>query len=170
MTLQIRQATLADSVLLNEMGFRIYRAHFQHMWVSEAEMNDFLVSEYSLSTLEKSLRDRSVSWYVAETDRPIGFAKLTWQSTIPETELSGVLLNKLYLCPAETSQRYGQLMFERIKELARSNGKDFLWLEVLEQNERARKFYDKQGMQFIKAIVFETASQRSILKIMGISL
>lgn len=45
-----------------------------------------------------------------------------------------------------------------------------LWLEVLEQNERARKFYDKQGMQFIKAIAFETASQRSILKIMGISL
>lgn len=42
MTLRIRQATGADSTLLSELGYRIYPAHFQHLWVSEAEMKDFL--------------------------------------------------------------------------------------------------------------------------------
>lgn len=170
MPLQIRRATLADSMLLKELGYSIYRAHFKHMWISESEMNEFLEGEYSLPAIEQSLKDRNVSWYVAETERPIGFAKLTWESTIPDTETSGVLLNKLYLDPAETSKRYGQLMFEKIITFARDSGKDFLWLEVLEQNERACKFYTKQGMRYITNTILKTASQQSVLNIMGISI
>ncbi|MEC5321540.1 GNAT family N-acetyltransferase [Brenneria populi subsp. brevivirga] len=81
-----------------------------------------------------------------------------------------MFLNKLYFNPTETSKRYGQLMFEKITELARCSGKNFLWLEVLEQNERACKFYNKQGMWYIKDTIFKTASQQSILKIIGISI
>ena len=33
MTLRIRQATRADAALLSELGYRIYPAHFQHLWV-----------------------------------------------------------------------------------------------------------------------------------------
>lgn len=166
MTLHIRQATLADSVLLNALGNSIYPAHFKHLWKSVSEMNDYLKSEYSLSVLEKSLMDGNTSWYIAETARPLGYVKLTWEATIPDTLLHGVLLNKLYLAPTSTSQQYGQQMFSRVIDLVRSNTKDFLWLEVLEQNERAYRFYEKQGMKFIKDVVFETASQRSVLKVM----
>ncbi|ALB63027.1 alanine acetyltransferase [Cronobacter condimenti 1330] len=170
MPLQIRQATLVDAALLSALGYRIYRAHFTQMWASASAMNDFLDGEYALSAIERSLKDLSVSWYVAETDRPIGFAKLTWESTIPGTEISGVLLNKLYLDPEETSKRYGQCVFEKITEFARNSGKDFLWLEVLEQNTRAYQFYNKQGMRYMKDTIFKTGSQQSILKIMGITL
>lgn len=169
MAIQIRPATLADVTLLNKLGYNIYRSHFRHLWVSESEMNNFLESEYSLPALEKSLRDHKVCWYVAEAESPIGFAKLIWESTIPDTEISGVLLSKLYLEPTETSKGYGQLMFERITALARGRGKNFLWLEVLDQNERAFQFYNKQGMQYIKDTIFKTASQQSIVRIMGIS-
>ncbi len=31
-------------MLLHELGYSIYRAHFKQMWVSESEMNDFLES------------------------------------------------------------------------------------------------------------------------------
>lgn len=170
MTLHMRQATLADARLLSELGISIYRAHFKHLWVSEPELNQFLTAEYSLPVLEKSLQDRSVCWYVAETDRPIGFAKVTAESRIPDTDISGVLLNKLYFDSAETSRGYGQIMFEAIKTRARENGATFLWLEVLEQNQRACHFYNKQGMAHIKNTLFTTASQQSVLRIMGISL
>ncbi|WP_331251474.1 GNAT family N-acetyltransferase [Enterobacter hormaechei] len=59
--------------------------------------------------------------------------------------MSGVLLDKLYLAPTKTNQHYGQLMFKKVIDLARSDGKKFLWLEVLEQNEHAHRFYKKQG-------------------------
>lgn len=170
MELKIRQATQADLMILSELGNNIYRAHFKPMWISESEMNDFLECEYALSALERSLKEYGVCWYLAETDRPIGFAKVTWECTIPDTEISGVLLNKLYLDPKETRKRYGRLMFDEITELARRRGKDFLWLEVLEQNERACKFYNKLGMRHIKDTVFKTTSQQSRIKIMGVSI
>ncbi|EMN1226618.1 TPA: N-acetyltransferase family protein [Enterobacter roggenkampii] len=170
MTLRIRQATGADSTLLSEVGYRIYPAHFQHLWVSDAEMTAFLDAEYAPSVIEQSLTESHVSWFVAETDQPVGFMKVTWDAMLPETDKWGVLLNKLYLDPAETGKHYGQDMFHKIIDMARSRGKDSLWLEVLEQNVGAYRFYQKQGMLCIKNVLFETASQQSILRIMGMSL
>lgn len=170
MTLSIREADLTDLVLLNELGYNIYRSHFSHMWISEFEMNIFLEDEFSYSTLEKSLQDPSISWYLAEAEYPIGFAKVTWESLIPGTSISGVLLNKLYLNPTETGKNYGKLMFEKFIVLAKIRGKKYLWLEVLEQNERAYRFYEKQGMLHIKDTVLITASQKSTLKIMGMTI
>ncbi|HCQ0107087.1 MULTISPECIES: GNAT family N-acetyltransferase [Citrobacter] len=167
MSLIIRQATLADSALLNELGYRFYTAHFKHMWKSESEFDNYLEGEYSLPVIEQSINDKNISWYIVEIEQPIGFVKLTWQATVPNTDISGVLLNKLYLAPTKTNQHYGQLMFNKVIDLARSQGKKYLWLEVLEQNERAQKFYKKQGMKHISDIIFETNSQRSILKLMG---
>ncbi|HEK0449061.1 TPA: GNAT family N-acetyltransferase [Proteus mirabilis] len=167
MSLVIRQATLADSVLLKDLGFHIYPAHFKHLWKSESELDDYLKGEYSLSVIAQNINDKNISWYIAEIEQPIGFAKLTWQSTIPNTDIRGVLLDKLYLTPTKTNQHYGELFFKKVIELARSNGEKFLWLEVLEQNERALKFYKRQGMQSISESVFETKSQQSIIKLMG---
>lgn len=170
MTLRIRQASGADSSLLSELGYRIYPAHFQHLWVSDAEMKAFLDGEYAVSVLEQSLKEPNVTWYIAQTDRPVGFMKVTWDAMLPETDKRGVLLNKLYLDPAETGKNYGQDMFNKIIDMARSRGKNYLWLEVLEQNAGAYRFYQKQGMLCIKNVLFETASQQSILRIMGMSL
>ncbi|MDN4370148.1 hypothetical protein PEY55_17895 [Citrobacter portucalensis] len=65
MTLQIREATPADAMLLNALGYRIYRAHFEHLWESKSELEAFLASEYSLDELEQSLNEQAVCWYVA---------------------------------------------------------------------------------------------------------
>lgn len=170
MTLSIRKAELTDLVLLNELGYNIYRSHFIHMWISESEMDEFLDAEYSYPVLEKSLQEHGTSWYLAEVDYPVGFAKVTWESPIPETSISGVLLNKLYLTPTETGKNYGKRMFEKFIVLAQSRGKKYLWLEVLEQNERAYRFYEKQGMVHIKDTVLRTASQECTLKVMGMTI
>lgn len=42
-----------------------------------------------------------------------------------------------------------------------------MWLEVMAENVRARKFWEAFGMQHIKDIPFVTASQRSTLQILG---
>ena len=62
------------------------------------------------------------------------------------------------------------MMFNSITDMARSGGKDYFWLEVLEQNAGAYRFYQKQGMLCVKNVLFEPASQQSILIIMGMSL
>ncbi|MEB4674451.1 GNAT family N-acetyltransferase [Enterobacteriaceae bacterium G50] len=81
----------------------------------------------------------------------------------------GCCLTKLYLNPANTRKGYGQVTFDNVKKLARARGKSFVWLEVLEQNERACNFYRKQGMTLIKSDYFRTASQQSIIRILRIT-
>lgn len=172
MTVFIRRAfTLStDSALLNKLGYSIYCEHFKHLWVSVLELNAYLHGEYSPPKLEHSLQDPGVCWYIVETDHPIGFAKLTWSSTIPDTNISGVQLNKIYLSQKETGKNYGKVVFDEIVNIAQQGGKRFLWLEVLKQNARARKFYENQGMRHIKDVTFETASQRSTLHVLGMDI
>lgn len=119
------------------------------------------------SVIEQSLTESHVSWFVAETDRPVGFMKVTWDAILPETDKRGVLLNKLYLDPAETGKHYGQDMFHKIIDMARSRGKDSLWLEVLEQNAGAYRFYQKQGMLCIKNVLLKQPHSRAYSELWG---
>lgn len=59
MPLVIRQATLADSVLLKELGYRIYPAHFKHMRQSESGLYNYLECEYSLPVIEQNINDKT---------------------------------------------------------------------------------------------------------------
>ncbi|ERH67132.1 MULTISPECIES: GNAT family N-acetyltransferase [Pantoea] len=167
MEFTIRNAQPDDAELLHQLGRMTYSAHFKHMWVSEAELDEFIDKEYGLAELRSSLVAPNESWLIAETNKPIGFAKVTWNTPVPDSGMSGAQLNKLYLNPQETGKNYGRRMFESIIHAARDKQEGYLWLEVMGENVRARKFYEAFGMQHIKDIPFITASQQSILQILG---
>ena len=170
MTIIIRPAILDDIPLLSQLAPQIYREHFAHLWLSVAEMDTYLEGEYAESVLITGLNDPAVCWFVAYVDTLIGFAKLTKESEIPDTSLSGVLLNKLYLSSQATGKQYGKVMFEHMVQQAQELGQTFFWLEVLEHNPRAYKFYEKQGMQYIRDSVFKTESQQSTVHVMGMNI
>ncbi|MCE0490707.1 GNAT family N-acetyltransferase [Pantoea sp. Mb-10] len=167
MNFSLRNAQFEDAPLLHQLGRMTYRAHFQHMWISPEEMDAFIDKEYGLAVLQSSLAATHESWLIAETDRPIGFAKVTWNTPVPDSGMTGAQLNKLYLDPAHTGKNYGRLMFERIICEARNRHEGYMWLEVMAENVRARKFWEGFGMQHIKDIPFITASQQSTLLILG---
>ncbi len=170
MSINIRIAQPKDARLLRRLAFNLYPAHFKHLWFSEREMNAYLESEFSLSSLNFRLKDPSVCWFIAETDKPVGFAKLTWINTIPETAVSGVSLDRLYLAPDATGKQFGTIFFKEIISISQKKGMTFLWLQVREQNCRARQFYEVAGMRHIKDAFFRTESQVSRLHIMGMDI
>lgn len=170
MSISIRIAQPKDASLLRSLAFNIYPAHFRHMWLCESEMHAYLESEFSLSSLNLKLNDPAVCWFVAETDKPVGFAKLTWINTIPETTVTGVSLDRIYLAPDATGKQFGRTFFKEIIVIAQKKGMTFLWLQVREQNCRARKFYEVAGMRHITDAFFKTTSQVSRLHIMGMDI
>lgn len=170
MNVSIRIAHPVDASLLRGLAFNIYPAHFRHMWLSEHEMNTYLESEFSLSALNDGLSDPNVCWFLAEKDKPIGFAKLTWINTIPGTAISGVSLDRFYLAPEATGKHFGNRIFKEIVTVAQKQHKKFLWLSVRTQNGRARKFYEASGMRHITDTEFRTESQISKLHIMGMEI
>jgi len=170
MKISIRKAQPEDAELLHRLAFSIYPVHFRDMWLSECEMYTYLEREFSLSALDCGLQNIDVCWLIAETDRPVGFAKLTWTSTIPNTAISGVSLDRIYFNPEDTGKHFGKLMFREIITASHEEGKKFLWLTVREPNGRARKFYEELGMQHLGNTVFRTETQLSTLHIMGMEI
>jgi len=167
MALTIRHARPEDAGLLHQLGRMTYSAHFKHLWVSAEEMDAFISKEYGMDALSHSLTDASECWLIAESAHPIGFAKVKWSVPVPDSGMRGAQLCKLYLDPQETGKHVGREMFESIIASARHREEGYLWLEVMDANVRARKFYEAFGMQHIKDIPFVTASQQSMLQILG---
>ncbi|WP_226375836.1 GNAT family N-acetyltransferase [Pantoea stewartii] len=59
------------------------------------------------------------------------------------------------------------IFFNKIAEMAKAKGNDYLWLEVLKENTRARHFYEKQGMTFIRNNFHKTATQQVTVDVLG---
>jgi len=170
MTLILREARQSDVSLLSELGVSTYTHHFKQYWTNREGLDEFLKQEYSLQVIESSITDPSAGWYVVETSAPIGFVKVIWRCNIPGTSLNGTLLKKLYLSEGSTGKNYGQLIFNEVAEMAKERGCDFLWLEVLKENTRARRFYERQGMSFIKDNFYNTATQDVTVHVLGMNL
>lgn len=168
--LTIRVATAEDIPLLSQMGNTSYTHHFAHLWQNRDELQIFLEQEYGQPALRHSLADNECRWLIATTSLPVGFAKFSLHQPIEGEAFVGTLLNKLYLMPNETRRGYGEALFTHVCQQAKSLGETRLWLEVLADNPQARRFYERQGMQHIKDVHFATATQTSILQILGLTL
>ena len=167
MSLIIREAGAKDAPLLEALGSASYRYHFEQYWASRDELQAFIRREYSQPVLLESLADPTVRWLVAENGGPVGFAKISWDRPVPGQGHTGALLNKLYLAPNETGRGYGKRLFEKMIQLAKEKEQGYLWLEVLEGNEGASRFYLAQGMCRLGRETFSSVTQTSILHIFG---
>ncbi|WP_342322658.1 GNAT family N-acetyltransferase [Kosakonia sp. BYX6] len=163
----VRKANTDDAALLSEMGYASYTHHFAPLWREKSELAAFLQQEYSLPVLQKSLQSEASSWFIALAPAPVGFAKVSWHCAVEDNGPAGTLLHKLYFLPGETGKGYGEQVFAQMVRLAKKRGETFFWLEVLDANPQARRFYTRQGLAHIKDVVFSTPSQQSTLHILG---
>ncbi|WP_145513937.1 GNAT family N-acetyltransferase [Yersinia massiliensis] len=163
----IRKAYSGDAELLNEMAYSSYTHHFSHLWHKHEDLQAFLSQEYSLSVLQQSLQSNTCSWFIAQDTNPVGFAKVSWHCSMGERGPVGTLLHKLYFLPGETGKGYGETLFAEIVSMAQRRGETFLWLEVLDGNPQAYRFYIRQGLVHIEDTIFSIATQLNTLHIMG---
>ncbi|WP_340610145.1 GNAT family N-acetyltransferase [Xenorhabdus bharatensis] len=164
--LTIREATIKETQQLSQMIEESYRFHFSHLWQDEDELEEYISEQSSLTEIANSINIPNHKWFIAETSRPIGFIKIAVDKTIPDSELTGLYLHKLHLLPRLTGKNYGQQMFDYIEKLGQEQNQKWLWLEVLESNKQARKFYEKNAMKWFRDIIFTSPKQQSTLHIM----
>lgn len=89
MNLTIRYAVPADTPILQTLGKSSYYHHFKELWDCPVELRQFINSEYAPDQLENSLNDPSVTWLIAESDKPVGFAKISWDRPVSGGNVKG---------------------------------------------------------------------------------
>ncbi len=167
MTITFRCAGPDDDALLHHIGLTSYLHHFAHLWVCPDELAAFVEQEFSLDVIRHSLQSPGCQWIIAHTTRPVEFAKVSWHEAMPHMSPQGAFLNKIYLLPKMTGQGLGTELFHEVIRLAKDHGETALWLEVLEANQSARRFYERHGMHVMKQHVFRSPHQESTLFLMA---
>ena len=147
----LRPATLIDAPQIAALGSHIFATCFGYS-LPPADLQAYLESAYSISSLSSDISNPSMTVIVAEdpsSGTVVGFSQLTRGTTEPC--LAGienlVELQRLYVSPDFHGGGVGRLLVEAVESVAREEGFETLWLGVWEENFKAQKVYERMGFE-----------------------
>ncbi len=110
-------------------------------------MAQYLEEGFSVEKLTRELNDPNSAFYFAHLeDEVVGYLKLNFGGA--QTELqdpNAVEIERIYVRRAFQGRSVGQALYDHALALARSRQARFVWLGVWEKNDRAIRFYERNG-------------------------
>lgn len=147
-SLAIRRAQPSDAATVATLGRTSFAETFaSHFAAHPNDLEAYLDRTFSISKIQASLAQPENSYWLATlSGEPAGFAKLKHPS--PREPLPDPLaaqLQKIYLLQQFVNQGAGRPLLHAMLTHAVSLGSRQVWLDVLKQNARAIRFYQREG-------------------------
>jgi ribosomal protein S18 acetylase RimI-like enzyme len=145
-SVHIRYATAADAALLAEVGARTFYDSFAADNTPE-NMAAYLAASFSPEKQASELSEPGTVFLIAEVEgTTAGYAKLRASPPLPGiTGERPLELVRIYSLKEWIGHGIGPALMQACLQEAEKRGCDTLWLDVWEQNVRARAFYRKWG-------------------------
>lgn len=165
-SLTIRRGTVADAVLLSELGARTFAETFAAE-NSPEDLAAYIARSFNVAQQTAELEDSGSTFVIAEVDgRAAGYAKL--HDGEPEKGIEGakpIELVRLYVSREWLGRGIGEQLMRACLDEARRAGHETIWLGVWERNGRAQAFYRKWNFRAVGEHTFRLGSdlQRDIL-------
>jgi ADP-ribose pyrophosphatase YjhB (NUDIX family)/GNAT superfamily N-acetyltransferase len=155
----IRHATSADNILLAELGAQTFYETFVADNTPE-DMTAYLTASFSPARQATELADPASTFLIAENDdATIGYARLKVGQPSPDvTGVRPIEIVRLYARQDWLGQGVGSQLMQACLDEAAKQGCDTVWLDVWEQNARARAFYRKWGFVEVGTQFFQLGS------------
>ncbi len=144
----VRKANEYDAEMISLIGKISFRDAFGNVFDKD-NLEEYLKNVYNPDKIEVSINKENNAWFVAELDdRPVGFAKVRKFSLNDEIEsVSQVQLEKIYVLPGYQDRGAGSLLLDEVLNLAHELSPDYIWLDVYTGNEKAIRFYERNGFK-----------------------
>jgi ribosomal protein S18 acetylase RimI-like enzyme len=148
MDLQIRLAVPADAEIVALLGRITFTETFGHLFTEHAyELRVYLDHTFAVAKIRNSLGEPDNRYWLGHLNGlPIGYAKLKFPS--PTHLLPGeepAQLQKIYVLREFLGQSLGKILLQAVIRDAAQRRLGTLWLDVLKQNTRAIRFYEREG-------------------------
>ncbi len=159
MTVKIRYATPADNTLLAELGAQTFYETFAANNTPE-DMAAYLAASFSPAKQAAELADPASTFLIAKSEGSvIGYARLkVGQPTRGVTGVRPIEIVRLYARQDWLGQGVGARLMQACLDEAVKQGCDTVWLDVWEQNARARAFYRRWGFVEVGTQLFQLGS------------
>jgi len=147
MEIQIRSVTIKDVTVLARLARETFYDTFTGTCTPE-DMQWFLDDNYNEEKLTAELLDEELFFFFAELDgEPVGYLQFKEDyKNFPEIKKWKALeLKRIYVLKAFHGKGIAQKLMDLYIDFAREKKYEVAWLGVWEHNERALKFYEKNG-------------------------
>jgi ribosomal protein S18 acetylase RimI-like enzyme len=155
MSITTRQADSADADLLHELAARTFGLACPPGTL-QADIDAFIATHLSRKSFERYLSDPCRIVLVAEEDGvPVGYSMLVG-GPIADPDVAAVVdgrtsieLSKFYLAPDRHGSGVAAALMAATLGEAAGTGATSCWLGVNQENQRAARFYAKQGFEVV---------------------
>lgn len=160
--ISFKSLTPADASLLATIGgisLMESHGHSQPEEIMQAYVSKSFSEEACLAELTNHSNIFSAVFY---NNQPAGYSKIIYHTPHPNIQVKQVTkLERLYLLKEFYDHKLGHRMLQQAIENSKAAGDIGMWLEVWKGNERAVKFYEKQGFKTVGETSFRLTATYS---------
>jgi ribosomal protein S18 acetylase RimI-like enzyme len=153
--IEIKRITSNDVLALQNISSQTFIETFAAVNTSE-NMTSYLVEEFSLEKLSSELINPNIEYYFARIgEEVIGYLKLNIGIAQKELQNENSLeIERIYVSKEYLGKQVGQLLLGKAIAIANDIKLNFIWLGVWEKNQRAIRFYEKNGFEVFDEHLF----------------
>ena len=149
MNIVIRQANVEDATALQKMAVAAYYQHFRYLWTVEG-LEDYLSRHYDTASFLRFIEDKKRNTFLAIIDGQIAGFLIDHQEKSFDDQSEGYYIHRIYLLAIYAGHGIGQRLMETAYLKAKSLGKRYLWLEVMQSSSESIQFYKKRGFHIVR--------------------
>ncbi|WP_378187555.1 GNAT family N-acetyltransferase [Aquimarina sp. W85] len=147
----LKEINLSDSKKLYELMFEIYPPVYKHLWLDKGE--SYLNELYSKDNLKNELQNQNSRYYfVVSNNINIGILRILLNEPINTIENGlGIKIHRIYLHPSIHGKGFGKRIFNWIETEFGKMDYSYFWLEAMDTQDSAIKFYEKMGFSIVSS-------------------
>jgi ribosomal protein S18 acetylase RimI-like enzyme len=161
MNITVIIANSSHANVIASIGKQSFRDAFGYLFKSKVELLEYLEYTYNPEKILKSLDKENNVFFLAFLDNvPVGFAKVKKYSLHEKIEsIAQMELQKIYVLSCYHGSGAGQALLDAVINLVNDVGPDYLWLDTHIQNEKAIRFYERNGFRKGGKYLFSIGTQ-----------
>jgi ribosomal protein S18 acetylase RimI-like enzyme len=170
MGITVIKADVSWAATIAVIGKKSFRRAFEHLFDSKEQLFEYIEQTYNPVKIAKSMRKENNVYFLAMVDdQPAGFAKVKRISLNDQIEsIAQMELQKIYVLPEFHGNGVGSALMKEVKDLAREIYPDYLWLDTHVNNQKAIRFYEKNGFFKMGKYYFTIGTQTFQYHVMGL--
>lgn len=166
---EIRRADDRDATTIALVGRITFTETFGHLFRDHAcDLRVYLDATFDVAKVVVSLnKPENAYWLALKGGLPVGYAKLKHPSSPPGCAAQeGAQLQKIYVLREFLGARIGGGLLAPLMKTAAARS-SFVWLDVLRENDRAIRFYQRQGFASIGEDTYTIGAHRFLFALMA---
>jgi len=153
-SIHIAQANEEQADLVAEMARKTFIETYGET-SNQENLQLYVDTHFTVELISLELANPDFRFYIAWMNgKPVGFTKIR-KDRQPKgiTGLKSMEIQRIYVLQEFQGFSVGKELMKMVKDLARAEGDQVLWLQVWQKNDKAINFYRKSGF-----VVYETST------------